>query len=71
MLVLMTWYSDGSSDPSLYFFEQSGAHNIELPIYRLLPKLLEEIECHKKVAVYKIGALDARPTLLHPKGEMA
>lgn len=69
MLVLMTWYSDGSGNPSLYFFEKAEIHNVNSPIFRLIPKLVEEIELHKKAVVYKIGALDAQPTLLHPKGE--
>lgn len=69
MLALMTWYSDGSGDPSLYFFEENVLHNVEPPIFRLIPKFVEEIELHKKVAVYKIGTLDAQPTLLYPKGE--
>lgn len=66
MLVLMTWYSDDST-PSLYFFEETGTRNIESPIFRLIPKLFEEVECRKKAAVYKIGALDKQPVLLFPK----
>lgn len=65
MLILLTYYSDGSEIPMLYFIE-SGQHQMGT----LVESLIESLQKGQRVAIYQIDDLSKQPTLLYEQQEI-
>lgn len=62
MIIVVTWYADGSGGPEVSFYPQGGDQVADLAMH-----LASLSDTSKSILVYKVKSLTESPVMLYPE----